>query len=181
MSSQLDEVADRLATQLLAGRPGGSRLFDVAEKRGDLRGCLAGLVGVVAMNVSMFFRQLPRLADGRTTCRLYEQATGVGRDRAKTDLGLVMERLFALEAALAAPAVHAPDGPQGEALVRAASRRLVAWVAAGQTADEQLSGVEAAFARTKQITRKRNAAPEAVWDSLETYADAWGAALGRTG
>jgi len=57
---------------------------------------------------------------------------------------------------------------------------LVAWVAAGRTADEQLSGVEAAFAHTRQIIQKRNAAPQAVRDSLESYAGAWDTALGPT-
>jgi hypothetical protein len=40
------------------------------------------------------------------------------------------------------PLVGAPDGPQGDALVRGASRRLVAWVAGGRSADEQMSAVE---------------------------------------
>ena len=79
------------------------------------------------------FRRSPRLADQLTTRRLYEQATGVDRDRVNADLALVADRL--------APLVSAADGPQGDALVLGASRCRVAWVAAGRTGDRQMSVV----------------------------------------
>jgi hypothetical protein len=74
-----------------------------------------------------------------------------------------------------------PAGPHGDALVLGASRRLVAWVAAGRTADEQMSAVEAAFAHWVQVAEDDAAAPGALVDSLESYADAWDAALRPTG
>jgi hypothetical protein len=113
------------------------------------------------------FRRYPQLPDQLTTRRLYEQATGVDRDRANADLALVADRL--------SPLVNAPDGPHGDALVLGASRRLVAWVAAGRTADERMSDVEAAFAHWVQLAEEDGAAPEAIMDSLYSYVEAWGA------
>jgi hypothetical protein len=118
------------------------------------------------------FRRYPRLPDQLTTRRLYEQATGVDRDRANADLALVADRL--------SPLVNAPDGSQGDALVIGASRRLVAWVAAGRAAG-QMSAVEAAFAHWVQVAEEPNVASEALVDSLESYIDAWDAALRPTG
>jgi hypothetical protein len=119
------------------------------------------------------FRRYARLPDQLTTRRLYQQATGVDRDRANADLALVADRL--------SPLVSAPDGPQGDALVIGASRRLVAWVAAGRGADGQMSAVEGAFARWVQVAEEPDAASEAFVDSLESYVDAWDAALRPTG
>jgi hypothetical protein len=119
------------------------------------------------------FRRYPRLPDQLATRRLYEQAAGVDRDRANADLALVTDRL--------SPLVGTPHGPQGDALVLGASRRLVAWVAAGRSADEQMSAVEAAFAHWVQVAEDDDAAPEAFVDSLESYADAWNAAMRPTG
>ena len=62
--------------------------------------------------------------------------------------------------------MSAPDGPQGDALVLGASRRLVAWVAAGRTADEQMSAVEAALAHWVQVAEDDDAAPGALVESL---------------
>ncbi len=104
-----------------------------------------------------------------STRRLYEQATGVDRDRANADLALVADRL--------SPLMSAPDGPQGDALLLGASRHLVAWVAAGRTADEQMSAVEAAFARWVQVAEDDDAAPGALVESLESYVEAWDAAM----
>jgi hypothetical protein len=78
------------------------------------------------------------------------------------------------------PLVNAPDGSQGDALVIGASRRLVAWVAAGRAAG-QMSAVEAAFAHWVQVAEEPNVASEALVDSLESYIDAWDAALRPTG
>lgn len=173
VTSQLDEVADRLAQEPLAVRHGWNRLLAVAEERQGLIGIIAGVVGAAGMAVSTL-RRYPRPTDQLTTRRLYEQATGVDRDRANADLALVADRL--------APLVGAPDGPQGDALVRGASRRLVAWVAEDRTGDEQMSAVEAAFARWVQLAEDADdAAPEAIVDSLGSYVDAWGAATRRTG
>jgi hypothetical protein len=116
-------------------------------------------------------RRVPRLPDPITTRRLYEQAPGVDRDRANADLALVADRL--------SPLASAPDGPHGDALVLGASRLLVAWVAAGRTADEQMSAVEAAFAHWVQVAEDDDAAPGALVDRLESYAEAWEAALRR--
>jgi hypothetical protein len=171
VASQLDEVADQLAEQPLAVRHGGSRLLARAEKRRGPVGTIAGVVGGVWMAVSVFGRY-PRLADQLTTRRLYEQATGVDRDRANADLALVADRL--------SPLVGAPDGPQGDALVLGASRCLVAWVAAGRTGDRQMSVVEAAFADWVQLAEDHDADSEAIVDSLGSYVDAWDAALRPT-
>ena len=100
---------------------------------------------------------------------MYERATGVDRDRANADLDLVADRL--------SPLVSAPDGPQGDALVLGASRCLVAWVAAGRTADRQVSAVEAAFADWVQLAEDHDADSETLVDSLGSYVDAWDAAL----
>jgi hypothetical protein len=172
VASQLDEVADRLAQQPLAVRHGSNRLLARAEERRGLIGIIAGVVGGVGMAVSAF-RRYPRLPDQLATRRLYEQAAGVDRDRANADLALVTDRL--------SPLVGTPHGPQGDALVLGASRRLVAWVAAGRSADEQMSAVEAAFAHWVQVAEDDDAAPEAFVDSLESYAEAWDAAMRPTG
>jgi hypothetical protein len=171
VASQLDEVAYRLAQQPLAVRHGSNRLLARAEERRGLIGTIAGLVGGLWMAVSAF-RRYPRLPDQLTTRRLYEHATGADRDRANADLALVADRL--------SPLVGASDGPQGDALLLGASRRLVAWVAAGRTADEQMSAVEAAFADWVQVVEDDAAAPEAIVDKLESYAYAWDAALRST-
>jgi hypothetical protein len=75
----------------------------------------------------------------------------------------------------------AADGVQRDALMLGASRRLVAWVAAGRTGDEQMSAVEAAFALWVQVVEDDDAAPEAIVDSLESNADPWDTALRPTG
>jgi hypothetical protein len=168
VASQLDEVADQVAQQPLAVRHGSNR-FLVRERPG-LLGIIGGVAGAVWMAVSVF-RRVRRLPDQVTTRRLYEQATGLDRDRANADLALVADRL--------SPLVSAPDGPHGDALVLRASRRLVAWVAAGRTADEQMSDVEAAFAHWVQVAENDDAAPGARVESLESYAEAWDAALRR--
>ena len=168
VASQLDEVADQVAQQPLAVRHGSNR-FLVRERPG-LVGIIGGVAGAVWMAVSVF-RRVRRLPDQVTTRRLYEQAAGVDRDRANADLALVADRL--------SPLVSAPDGPHGDALVLRASRRLVAWVAAGRTADEQMSAVEAAFADWVQVAEDDDAVPGALVESLESYAEAWDAALRR--
>jgi hypothetical protein len=170
VASQLDEVADQLAQQPLAVRHGSSRFLVRATERRGLVGIIGGVAGAVWMAVSVF-RRVRRLPDQVTTRRLYEQATGVDRDRANADLALVADRL--------SPLMSAPAGPQGDALVLGASRRLVAWVAAGRTADEQMSAVEAAFADWVQVTEDDDAAPGALVGSLESYAEAWDAATRR--
>jgi hypothetical protein len=171
VASQLDEVADRLAQQPLAVRHGSNRLLARAEKRPGPAGIIAGVLAAAWMAVSAFGRY-PRLPDQLTTRRLYEQATGVDRDRANADLALVADRL--------SPLVSAPDGLQGDALVIGASRRLVAWVTAGRSADGQMSAVEAAFAHWVQVAEGPDAASQALVDSLESYVDAWDAALRPT-
>jgi len=168
VASQLDEVADRLAQQPLDVRHCCPGVLVRAQERRSLLGTVAGVVGGVWMAVSAL-RRCSRLPDQLTTRRLYEQATGVDRDRANADLTLVADRL--------SPLVNAPDGPQGDALVLGASRRLVAWVAAGRSADGQMSDVEAAFAHWVEIAEEDRAAPEAIMDSLESYVEAWDAAL----
>jgi hypothetical protein len=171
VASRLDEVADQLAQQPLAVRH-GSRLLARAEKRRGRIGIIAGVVGGVWMAVSTL-RRYPRVPDQLATRRLYEQATGADRDAANADLALVSDRL--------SPLVTAPDGPKGDALVLGASRRLVAWVAGGRTADEQMSAVEAAFARWVQLTEDDDATSEAIMRSLESYVHAWDVATRRTG
>jgi hypothetical protein len=124
VASQLDDVADQLAQQPLAVRHGSSRLLARAEKRRGPVGTIAGVVGGVWMAVSAL-RRYPRLADQLTTRRLYEQATGVDRDRANADLALVADRL--------SPLVSAPDGPQGDG-------PRVAWWRGWQPAGLQIGG-----------------------------------------
>lgn len=164
VASQLDEVADRLAQQPLAVRHSGNRLLRLAERRQGLTGILAGVVGAAAMGVSAL-RRIPRLPDRLSTRRLYDQATGVDRDQANADVDLVADRL--------SPLVNAPDGPQGDALVRIASRRLVAWVAGGRPDDAQMSGVEAAFAQWVGISEQDDPEPHAVLHSVEAHVEAW--------
>jgi hypothetical protein len=172
VASQLDEVADRLAQQPLAVRHGSNRLLARAEKRRGPAGIIAGVIAAAWMAVSAF-RRYPRPPDQLITRRLHEQATDVDRDWANADLALVADRL--------SPLVSAPDGPQGDALVIGASRRLVAWVAAGRSADGQMSAVEAAFAHWLQVAEEPDVASEALVQSLESYIDAWDAALRPTG
>jgi hypothetical protein len=172
VATQLDEVADRLAQQPLAVRHSGNRLVARAEERRGLVGIMAFVVSAVGMAVSVF-RRYPRLTDRLTTRRLYEQATGVDRDRANADVALVADRL--------APLVGAPYGSRGDALVLGASRRLVAWVAAGRTDDEQVSNIEAAFAHWVQVAEHNDPVPDAFVNSLDSYVDAWEAATRPTG
>jgi hypothetical protein len=94
--NQLDDVADRLAQQPLALRQSSNRVMR-AEERGGLVGIIAGVVGDMWMAVSAS-RRYPRLPDQLTTRRLYEQATGLDRDRANADLDLVADRLAPLVA-----------------------------------------------------------------------------------
>ncbi|MGH9228420.1 MAG: hypothetical protein ACRD07_06755 [Acidimicrobiales bacterium] len=162
-------MADQLALQPLAVRHGGRRFLRATEPRG-LVGIIGAVAGVAWMAVSVLRRVL-RLPDPITTRRLYEQATGVDRDRANADLALVADRL--------SPLVSGPDGPHGDALVLGASRRLVAWVAAGRTADEQMSVVEAAFAHWVQAAEDDDAAPGALVESVQSYAATWDAVLRR--
>jgi hypothetical protein len=91
VASQLDEVADRLAQQSL-----------------DLKHCCPGVL-VRAQDDEGFSEPVPACrwgVDGRVgpppipatarsvdTRRLYEQVTGVDRDRANADLALVADRL----------------------------------------------------------------------------------------
>src|ERR687898_238525 len=170
--SRSGELYRRTRWQPRAVRHGTSRLLARAEKRRGAVGTVAGVVGGVWMAVSTL-RRYPRVPDQLATRRLYEQATGADRDRANADLALVSDRL--------SPLVAAPDGPEGDALVLGASRRLVAWVAGGRTADEQMSAVEAAFARWVQLTEDDDATSEAIMRSLESYVHAWDVATRRTG
>ena len=165
-------MADQLAQQPLAVRQSSNRLLARAEKRRGRIGIIAGVIGGLWMAVSTL-RRYPRVPDQLATRRLYEQATGADRDRANADLALVTDRL--------SPLIGAPDGPKGDALVLGASRRLVAWVAGGRTADEQMSAVEAAFARWVQLIEDDDAASEAIMGSLESYVHAWDLATRRTG
>lgn len=164
VASQLDEVADRLAQQPLDLRHCCPGVLVRAQDRRGLLGTVAGVVGGVWMAVSAL-RRYPRLPDQLSTRRLYEQATGVDRDQANANLALVADRL--------SPLVNAPDGPQGDVLVRIASRRLVAWVAAGRPDDEKMSGVEAAFAQYVRITEQDDPEADAVVQSVGAYVDAW--------
>jgi hypothetical protein len=131
VSDDLDDVAVRLAQQTLAIRSSSNRLVAWSDRRGDLIGTIAGLAGAAAFIVSVF-RRIGGLPDQVETRRLYERAADVGRDRANADTGLVTERLV--------PLVAAWDGPKGDELVLAASRRLVAWVAAGRPHDVNRPG-----------------------------------------
>ena len=63
----------------------------------------------------------------------------------------------------------------------AASRRLVAWVAAGRPADEQMAGVEAAFARWVQVAEDDAASPSALVEPAESCVAAWEAVVRPTG
>jgi hypothetical protein len=91
MASQLDEVADRLAQQPLDVRHCCPGVLVRAQERRGLLETVAGVVGGVWVVVSAL-RQYPRLPDQLTTRRLYEQATGIDRDRANADLALVADR-----------------------------------------------------------------------------------------
>jgi hypothetical protein len=171
VATQLDKVADRLASQPLAIRHSTTnRLMAYAEDRRGVIGIMAGVVGAIEMAVSMI-RQIVRLPDQDTTRRLYAQATGVGRDQGAADLAVVADRL--------SPLMHAPNGAQGDALVRAASRRLVAWVAAGRPHDEQVAGVEAAFAQWIEVAEHDSPDPDGLVQVAESYVAAWEAATRR--
>jgi hypothetical protein len=168
VASQLDEVADRLAQQPLDVRHCCPGVLVRTRDRQGLLGTVAGMVGAVWMAVAALGRYR-RLPDQLTTRRLYELATGIDRDRANADLALVADRL--------SPLVNAPNGPQGDALVLRASRRLVAWVAAGRPADGHVSDVKAAFAHWVEIAEGERAAPEAIMDGLRSYVEAWDTAV----
>jgi hypothetical protein len=171
MSSELDEVGERLAEQWLAARlMTGNRLTAYADRRGGRLGFvagLAGLVGAVPGIVSMFRKQ-SQLPDQRATRRLYEAATGIDRDQANADLAFVTDRL--------SPLVYAPEGPRGDALMVSAAHRLVAWVAAGRVADEQMSGVETAFARWVEVDEDDDPDAQVLMERAASYAAAWDAA-----
>jgi hypothetical protein len=119
-SRQLAEVAERLAQLPLAARPGSNRLVRISEGRGDV-----GRIATVTGKAAAWVRVVPRLMrqpDPIGTRRLYQQATGFDRDRAREDIDLVADRLAPL-------GIAAAHGPGGDALVRSAARWLVDWVA----------------------------------------------------
>lgn len=168
MVSELDEVADRLAQLPLALRPRINRVLVRAEGRGGPVGLMAGLAGGVAMAVSTV-RRVRRMPDEVSTRRLYEHGAGVDRDRAIADLAFLADRL--------SPLALAPDGRAGDARVRAASRRLVRWVAAGRPRDDEVSSIETAFAHYVQTAEDDEASGEAKQAGLEPYVDAWDTVL----
>ena len=168
----LDDVAVRLAQQTLAIRSSNNRLGAWSDRRGDLVGTVAGLVGAAAFVVSIL-RRIGGLPDQVETRRLYERAADVGRDRANADTGLVTERLV--------PLVAAWDGPTGDELVLAASRRLVAWVAAGRPHDHRMAGTEAAFTRWVDVQEAKDPSPEALKERTDAYIEAWDASLRPAG
>lgn len=135
-----------------------------AERRDDLLAALIGLVGAATWTVSMMVRA-PRLPDPVETCLLYQRAAEVGRDRANADTALVTDRL--------APLVCAPDGPQGDELVLAAARRLVAWAATGRPDDGTMADVEATFARWAEVQDTKDHSPALISELNERYIEAW--------
>jgi hypothetical protein len=173
---QLDEVADRLAEEPLKFRRLTNNPLDAwAERRGGRVGKIVGFVGAVTMGIRFVVtHRPPDVRTTRATRRLYQQATGVDRDRAHADVAVVSDRLSPLVAV-------APAGPRGDDLVVAASRRLVAWVAAGRPADDQMAGVEAAFARWVQFAEGDAATPSALVEAAESCVAAWEAVVRSTG
>jgi hypothetical protein len=81
----------------------------------------------------------------------------------------VTERLVRLVAAW--------DGPKGDELVLAASRRLVAWVAAGRPHDHRVAGIEAAFSRWVDVQEAKDRSPDALKERTDAYIEAWDASL----
>ena len=69
--------------------------------------------------------------------------------------------------------VAAWDGPKGDELVLAASRRLVASVAAGRPHDHRMAGIEAAFTRWVDVHEAKDPSPEAK-ERTDAYIEAWG-------
>jgi len=149
-----------------------NRLDAWAERRDGRVGKIVGFVGAMAMAVRVV--ATVRRPDVRATRRLYEQATGVDRDQANADVAVVSERLSPL-------VVVAPAGPRGDDLVVAVSRRLVAWVAAGRPVDEEMAGVEAAFARWVQVAEDDAVTSSALVAPAESCVAAWEAVVRPTG
>jgi hypothetical protein len=169
VSDELDEVASRLAQHVLVFRTSTRNpLTAASERRDDLVGTMLGLLGT-AVGVVSVARQAFREVDRVETRQLYQRAADVGRDRANADIMLVSERL--------GPLMAAPDDEQGDELVLAAARRLVAWVAAGRPDDGTMSETEAAFARWADASESKDHPQALMTELTDRYVEAWAATL----
>lgn len=155
----LDEVADRLAelparlTRVTLDQPkGGSRWPAPLH-------VLVDLPWVASATIRML-RQLRSLPDDEETRRLYRQATGADHDRARADVGAVVDRLTPLEP---------------EELVRRASAWLVRWVAEGRPVwGPRHDDVEALFAELHHDRPTREAVdPSDLVHRRARYVVAW--------
>jgi hypothetical protein len=98
VSDDLDEVAGQLAQPTMKiASTGRHPLVRAGEERDDLLGQAMGVLGVLVTMPSTL-GGLFRMPDPIETRRLYQQATGLGRDRAFADVNLVIDRLGPLAA-----------------------------------------------------------------------------------
>ncbi|HKE73164.1 MAG TPA: hypothetical protein VKB57_06095 [Acidimicrobiales bacterium] len=170
MPDDLDEVASRLAEVTLKVRAiGQNPLVAAGERRDDFLGQAMGVLGVV-VSVPSTLLGLFRTPDPMDTRRLYQRATGVGRDRANADVNVVIDRL--------GPLAATTDDQGGDELVRSAARRLVAWVAAGQPDDDDMAGVEAAFARWADVLDARDHSEVELGELTDRCIEAWAVTCG---
>lgn len=169
MSGDLDEVASRLAQPTLKMASAGRHpLVKAGEGRDDLLGQAIGVLGVLVTMPSTMVG-LFRTPDPIETRRMYQQATGLGRDRAMADVDVVIDRL--------GPLAATGDEQGGDELISAAARRLVGWVAAGRPDDDAMAGVEAAFARWAEVLETRDRSDAELVELTDRYIEAWAATL----
>lgn len=169
MSDDLDEVAGQLAQPTMKiASTGRHPLVRAGEERDDLLGQAMGVLGVLVTMPSTL-GGLFRMPDPIETRRLYQQATGLGRDRAFADVNLVIDRL--------GPLAATSDEQGGDELISSAARRLVAWAAAGRPDDEAMAGVEAAFARWAEVAEAKDRSDAELVELTDRCIEAWAATL----
>lgn len=157
--AQLQVLADRLGTDVLAGQLRPNRLTRYGEPRSGAFATAAVFVGELVAGVGAI-RRLASNTDPLAVERLYAKTLGVDRDRANADVHYVDRRLRLLE-------VAADDDP--EQLIRGAAQVLVAFVAAGRPVDQRLDEVERAFAPLREAADDSQPVAELVGP----YLDAW--------
>jgi hypothetical protein len=163
---QLQMLADRLASDVLAAQVRSNALMRFGEDRRGALATAAVLAGAFAAQVALF-RRVVRQTDWLGAERLYAQTVAVDRDRAHADVHYVDQRLRCL-------AIGTDD--DSEQLVRGAAHLLVAFVMAGRPAGQRLSEVEHAYIPLREA-RDDQQPTGRIADLLPAYVDAWRRAL----
>jgi hypothetical protein len=163
---QLQVLADRLASDVLAAQVRPNALMRYGEDRRGALATAAELAGEFAALVALV-RRVVRQTDPLGAERLYAETVAVDRDQAHADVHYVDQRLRCL-------AIGTDD--DAEQLVRGAAHVLVAFVMAGRPAGQRLREVEQAYIPLREARDDREPTGR-IADLLPAYMDAWRRAL----